>query len=513
MTSKSHPPSLRSNVHGHPNIILPTKIQLAGIQKHECGYCHSGNPEGSVAWGFVSPQMSVRDYEHLMLQGWRRSGDYFYKPQLHMTCCPAYTIRLPVAKFKPSKSQKKVLRRAHKKLSSEDNEIDDTVIARETGEDDPKDGNEKQPAAVPSSEDTKHSKKIAKKKENKELHMHQEEEPKGEEEEDIIIETEKASFSDEKFQLYKSYQVTIHHDKEEEVTEKGFTRFLITSPLIDSRDDYSSSLGYAYGTYHQLYRLKRSKKLIAVGVIDLLPSGVSSVYCFYDHTNYSSLSLGKYTALKEIEFCQSSLLSSSPSSCATPSPVPISSSSSSSSAVSSSLSSATLAFPYYYMGFYIHNCVKMRYKGEYAPSELLDCKTYQFFSLDTICIPALEKHSFTPFSSPAKEEFEALMERKKQKSEVKAETTDKPETKQPPRTLTTEELKAFLHSGTPSLSKNKLMKLINEIPLELGESYGYRVIQLNVLTDKFQEMFEPLLIEWLDLVGPEIAKKFHIMLY
>jgi arginine-tRNA-protein transferase len=42
---------------------------------------------------------------------------------------------------------------------------------------------------------------------------------------------EPASFSEEKFLLYKKYQMAIHGDKESKVTEKGFTRFLCDSPL------------------------------------------------------------------------------------------------------------------------------------------------------------------------------------------------------------------------------------------------------------------------------------------
>ena len=41
-------------------------------------------------------------------------------------------------------------------------------------------------------------------------------------------------------------------------------------------------------------------KLIAVGVIDILPLCVSSVYLFYD-PDMSHLKLGIYSALKEIE--------------------------------------------------------------------------------------------------------------------------------------------------------------------------------------------------------------------
>ena len=38
-------------------------------------------------------------------------------------------------------------------------------------------------------------------------------------------------------------------------------------------------------------------KLIAVGVLDILPHCISSVYFYYD-TDYSCLSLGKYSALR-----------------------------------------------------------------------------------------------------------------------------------------------------------------------------------------------------------------------
>lgn len=42
---------------------------------------------------------------------------------------------------------------------------------------------------------------------------------------------EPASFSKEKYELYKRYQMEVHGDKESKVTEDGFTRFLCDSPL------------------------------------------------------------------------------------------------------------------------------------------------------------------------------------------------------------------------------------------------------------------------------------------
>ena len=72
--------------------------------------------------------------------------------------------------------------------------------------------------------------------------------------------------------------------------------------------------------------------------------------------------LGKYTAIKEIEFCVQNNLK------------------------------------YYYMGFYIHSCKKMRYKGEYKPSELLCPTTLHWHDLEG-CLKHLNKYDFCPFDS------------------------------------------------------------------------------------------------------------------
>lgn len=92
-----------------------------------------------------------------------------------------------------------------------------------------------------------------------------------------------------------------------------------------------------YGSYHQKYYI--DNVLIAVAVLDILPFCVSSVYFFYD-PDYSFLSLGVYAALREIGLTQS-------------------------------LNMVLPDLKYYYMGYYIHSCSKMRYKGDYKPSELL----------------------------------------------------------------------------------------------------------------------------------------------
>lgn len=53
-----------------------------------------------------------------------------------------------------------------------------------------------------------------------------------------------------------------------------------------------------FGSFHHQYWL--DGKLVAVGVIDILPRCVSSVYLYYD-PDYSYMSLGTYSALRYIQ--------------------------------------------------------------------------------------------------------------------------------------------------------------------------------------------------------------------
>ncbi|KAM7104034.1 arginyl-tRNA--protein transferase 1 isoform 6-T6 [Ciconia maguari] len=126
--------------------------------------------------------------------------------------------------------------------------------------------------------------------------------------------------------LFAKYQMAIHKDTPSECGENEFTRFLCDSPLEAENAPTGPECGY--GSFHQQYWL--DGKIIAVGVIDILPYCVSSVYLYYD-PDYSFLSLGVYSALREIAFTRQ-LHEKAPDLC------------------------------FYYMGFYIHSCPKMRYK-------------------------------------------------------------------------------------------------------------------------------------------------------
>ncbi|XP_067465721.1 arginyl-tRNA--protein transferase 1 isoform X1 [Thunnus thynnus] len=161
--------------------------------------------------------------------------------------------------------------------------------------------------------------------------------------------------------LYARYQMAIHGDDASECSESEFRRFLCDSPLEAEHSPDGPEVGY--GSFHQQYWL--DGRIVAVGVIDILPTCVSSVYLYY-HPDFASLSLGSYSALREISFTRQ-LQKQSPKLC------------------------------YYYLGFYIHSCPKMRYKGQYRPSDLLCPETYIWVPIER-CIPQLENSRYARLS-------------------------------------------------------------------------------------------------------------------
>lgn len=85
------------------------------------------------------------------------------------------------------------------------------------------------------------------------------------------------SVSQAKFDLFVKYQSTVHREDGSRLKIKDFQRFLCSgikrSPASVTGSNASQK---KLGSWHQCYRL--DGKLIAVAVLDLVPSGVSSVY-------------------------------------------------------------------------------------------------------------------------------------------------------------------------------------------------------------------------------------------
>ncbi|KAM6997504.1 arginyl-tRNA--protein transferase 1 isoform 2-T2 [Tautogolabrus adspersus] len=432
---------------------------FGGDDGYRCGYCK--NQTGNFSHGMWTHTMTVQDYQDLIDRGWRRSGKYVYKPIMNKTCCPQYTIRCHVLKFQPSKSHKKVLKKMSKFISKgelpkgqEDGEPMDSVcedagprkpvkichselkcaavtdLQKEAAEcptitdaqkkdeaDAAPTGSEtsrKDPVCVPDGRTTaaapkpgtgadtsrppcRKAKDLRKERrlQKEQTRQHadgasttpttptgptQTNQPKPLEDfmneslpenssHGLEVRLVPVSFEDPQFTasyeqsaaLYACYQMSIHGDDPSECSESEFRRFLCDSPLEAEYSPDGPEVGY--GSFHQQYWL--DGRIVAVGVIDILPTCVSSVYLYY-HPDFASLSLGSYSALREISFTRQ-------------------------------LQKQSPKLSYYYLGFYIHSCPKMRYKGQYRPSDLLCPETYAWVPIER-CLPQLENSRYARFN-------------------------------------------------------------------------------------------------------------------
>lgn len=180
----------------------------------------------------------------------------------------------------------------------------------------------------------------------------------------LEIRLKKSSFEQEEFDLYRRYQISVHNDSPDRVTESSYRSFLVDTPLVfvpPAGDGTVPPSGF--GSFHQQYLI--DGQLVAVGVIDILPKCLSSKYLFWD-PDFAFLSLGKFSALQEINWVKEN-------------------------------QAHCLSLQYYYLGYYIHSCRKMRYKAAYRPSELLCPLRYLWVSFD-IAKPLLDRKPYVVLS-------------------------------------------------------------------------------------------------------------------
>ncbi|KAI1286108.1 Arginyl-tRNA--protein transferase 1 [Halotydeus destructor] len=417
---------------------------------HKCGYCKGQKPgeadNGKFRNGMWGHFLSAQNYQDLMDRGWRRSGRYCYKPIMNKTCCPTYTIKCDALQIKPSRSQKKVIKQVNTFLlngtkpvvktslgagsssfemiqhSEPVAKFDECPKLTSSSEVDHGDRCESEPMLGTSSTehcpiDVEHprkrirevgidipiqkkakQKRIEKKinrimkksncsyevaftlmKEERKVHLERLK-PKTLEELLFPSMSKKPAHTlqirfkctcdneyAETFQLshevYQKYQMAIHGDTLEECTRKGFKRFLVDSPLIleEFTSSKNSQIPCKFGSYHMQYWLD-DERLIAIGVLDILPSSVSSVYLLYD-PEFSFLSLGTYSALRELALVRQ-------------------------------LQAIRSELKFYYMGYYIHSCPKMRYKGGYFPSYLLCPEVFTWQPVES-CVAKLDESKYS----------------------------------------------------------------------------------------------------------------------
>lgn len=131
----------------------------------------------------------------------------------------------------------------------------------------------------------------------------------------------KPTISKEHMALYAKFHdyrtATRGWEEDTNGTVEYFTAF------VDGANDY----GYEFAYY-------ADKKLIAVALVDILPMGVSAVYCYYD-PDFAHLSLGTYSILKQIEFAKKQQI------------------------------------PHLYLGYWVPENASLSYKARFKPFEIL----------------------------------------------------------------------------------------------------------------------------------------------
>jgi arginine-tRNA-protein transferase len=134
---------------------------------------------------------------------------------------------------------------------------------------------------------------------------------------DIVVTIDEPTPTEEKYALYLRY-LSEWHGKSDGEDFQSFVQFLYDSPVQTVEFCYRDAVG----------------KLLAVGICDLSPQSLSSVYAYHDPAE-SARGLGTFSALYEIEQARAR------------------------------------GIPYYYLGFWVAGCATMDYKANFRPHEVL----------------------------------------------------------------------------------------------------------------------------------------------
>lgn len=218
------------------------RLPLLRTDPFECPYL----PDQTAVWRFtVAHRFDAAAYQQLMDRRFRRTGANLYQP-VCPDCHACVPIRVPVERFKPTRSQRRVRRRNT----------------------------------------------------------------------DVVWTVSGPHCDDECAVLFGRYERAVH-GKRGDATAAELNASLFASPV---------------DTLQFTYRL--SGRLIGVGLVDVTPAALSSVYFVYD-PDESWRSLGVFSGLCEIDECR------------------------------------RRGLPHWYIGYHVAGCRKMEYKSRFRPYELL----------------------------------------------------------------------------------------------------------------------------------------------
>jgi leucyl-tRNA---protein transferase len=230
----------------------PRELRALGriyISGDSCSYFRDGRPSRTA---YAQPAFGLNgaQYDTALNLGMRRSGTILYRP-ICPGCRKCQPFRIDVAKFEPSKSQRRVIRKCEGLFE---------------------------------------------------------------------IRLNSPKVDNEHLDLFARYQAFQHSEHGIEADSESYERFLGESVVE---------------TAELSWRDARTGKLVAVGIIDVVPSGVSTVYFYWD-PELRDYSLGTYSALTEISLCRS------------------------------------WNKPYYYLGYLVPGAQTMNYKASFGAGEVWD---------------------------------------------------------------------------------------------------------------------------------------------
>ena len=344
MPNSSSPPPLAPDVPtsewGYSGEEIPPPPPLAATLVQSST---ASNTLSSVGYSYyaIATSLTPAFYQKLTDRCWRRSGTLLYRPNQKNSCCPHYTLRLDSAEFKPTKDQRQAVNRFNRYILGE-------TYAREAARSHPR------PRA-----------EVRRRKNVFDLveRIHESEAgfvkspPSPAHEFTVTLEPD--TFTEEKYEVFENYQRIIHREPPDKISRHGFKRFLCNSPLSRGTVAGPDGTERPVGSFHQCYRI--DGKLVAIGVLDLLPQCVSAVYFLY-HESIHWLNPGKLGALREIALAREA------------------------------------GYRWWYPGYYVHSCAKMRYKIEYKPQYVLDPESLEWYPLDKEALALFDKAHYVCFS-------------------------------------------------------------------------------------------------------------------
>ena len=221
------------------------EIQFYVTTNYSCGYINGQDAQSIVATPYKN--VNSKNFKSLISQGFRRSGQYVYKPNCK-NCKACIPIRLLASNFKASRSQKRLKKYLNK----------------------------------------------------------------------LSVELLPLNFNEEHYNLYVNYQNKRHRNNDKSEDDVAdYNDFLINSNVNSKLVEF---------------RLNNQLKIITI--IDIIDDGISAVYTFYDCSD-QKLSLGTMSIIWLLEHCKKENL------------------------------------PFLYLGYWIHESQKMKYKINFKPYELM----------------------------------------------------------------------------------------------------------------------------------------------